>query len=100
MFGEQLVAVDDGGGEVDEFAVAGAGVLAQQVEGAALVDGVAFHQDALGALGQRATSERAFEVVGLGEAAQHDVDREAKGSAKNAVDMVTDSLTGRKRKKR
>jgi hypothetical protein len=36
LFGEQLVAVDDGGGKVDEFAVAGAGGLALQVEGAAL----------------------------------------------------------------
>jgi hypothetical protein len=48
LFGEQLVAVDDGGGEVDEFAVAGAGVLAQQVEGAALVDGVVHLTSVLG----------------------------------------------------
>ena len=67
--------VDDGGGEVDQFAVADAGVLAQQLERAALVDRVALHQDALGALGQRAAPERAFELVVLGKAAQHDVDR-------------------------
>jgi hypothetical protein len=31
---------------------------------------VAFHQDALGALDERAAAERAFEVVVLGEAPQ------------------------------
>ena len=58
-----------------ELAVGGARVFAQHLEGGGLVDGVAFHQDALGPLGQRAATERAFEVVVLGEAAQHDVDR-------------------------
>jgi len=47
----------------------------KHLESARLVDGVAFHQDALGALGERPTPERAFKVVVLGEAAQHDVDR-------------------------
>ena len=50
-------------------------LLAQHLEGARLVDRVAFHQDALGALGERAAPEGAFEVVVLGEPAQHDVDR-------------------------
>ena len=36
---------------------------------------VALHQDALGALDQRAAAERAFEVVIFGEAAKHDFDR-------------------------
>jgi HAD superfamily hydrolase (TIGR01458 family) len=49
----------------------------QQAEGAGLVDAVAFHQDALGTLGQRVAPERAFELVILGEAAQHDVERVA-----------------------
>jgi hypothetical protein len=40
-----------------------------------LVDAVALHQDPLGALGQRAASECALQVVVLGEAAQHDFDR-------------------------
>ena len=40
-----------------------------------LVDGVALHQDPLGALDEGTTPERALEVVVLGEAAQHDVDR-------------------------
>jgi hypothetical protein len=65
---EQAVAVDDGGGDVEEFAVGGSGVLAQHLEGACVVDGVAFHQDALGTLGDGTTPERAFEVVVLGEA--------------------------------
>ena len=36
---------------------------------------MAFHQDALGALSQRAAPERSLEVVKFGEAAQHDVNR-------------------------
>lgn len=42
--------VDDGSGHVDEFAVGGPGVVSQHLEGDTLVDGVAFHEDALGAL--------------------------------------------------
>ena len=72
---QQAVAVDDGGGEVEELAVGVARMVAQHLEGGRLVDGVAFHQDALGALGEGAAPERAFEVVVLGEAAQDDVDR-------------------------
>ena len=41
------MTVYDGGGDVDELAVGGSGVLAQHLEGAFVVDGVAFHQDAL-----------------------------------------------------
>jgi hypothetical protein len=52
MFREQAVAVDDGGGDVDELAVGRAGVLAQHFEGACFVDGMAFHEDALGTLGE------------------------------------------------
>ena len=40
-----------------------------------LIDGVAFHQNAFGALNQSAASECTFEVVVFGEASQHDVDR-------------------------
>ena len=69
------MAVDDGAGEVDESAVGVAGVFAEHFERACVVDAVAFHEDALGAFGQGAAAERAFEVVVLGEAAQHDVDR-------------------------
>ena len=69
------MAVDDGGGEVEEFAVVGPGVLAEQFVGVLLVDCVAFHEDAFGAFDQRAASESAFEVVVFGEASQHDVDR-------------------------
>jgi hypothetical protein len=70
-----VVAVDDGGGDLDERAVGGALVLAQHLEGACLVDAVAFHEDALSALSQGTTPERAFKVVVLGKAAQHNVDR-------------------------
>lgn len=36
---------------------------------------MAFHQDPLGALRDGSTAEGAFEIVKLGEAPQHDVDR-------------------------
>ena len=93
--GEQAVAVDDGGGEVDELAVVDARVFAQHLEGARLVDGVAFHQDALGAFDQRAAPERAFEVVVLGEAAQHDVDRALPVLDVGVADVGEDAALGR-----
>ncbi len=65
---KQAVAVDDGGGDVDELAVGGTRVLTQHLEGARVGDGVALHQDALGTLDEGTTPERAFEVVVLGEA--------------------------------
>lgn len=68
------MAVDYGGGEVDEFAVVDPRVLAEQFVGVLVVDGVAFHQDALGAFDQRSAGKCAFEVVVFGEAPQHDVD--------------------------
>ena len=72
---KQGVAVDDGSGDIDELAVGGTRVVAQHLERARLVDGVAFHQDPLGALGEGTAPECALEVVVLGEAAQDDVDR-------------------------
>jgi hypothetical protein len=75
LFGEEAVAVDDGGGEVDEFAVGGAGVVAEHLEGGGFADVVAFHEDAFGSLCGGAAPERPFEVVVFREAAQDDVDR-------------------------
>ena len=72
---KQPMAVDDGGGEVDQLAVGNARMLAQQLEGVRFVDAVTFHQNPLDAFDQRAAPERAFEVLVLGEAAQDDVDR-------------------------
>ena len=37
------MAVDYGGGEVEEFAVVGPGVFAEEFVGGLLVDGAAFH---------------------------------------------------------
>jgi len=68
MLRQQAVAVDDGGGDVDEFAVGGSGVLAEHFEGGGVVDGVAFHEDAFGAFDEGAAPECAFEVVVFGEA--------------------------------
>ena len=69
------MAVDDGGREVDELAVVDARLLAQHLERARAVDGVTFHQDPLRAFDERAASERAFQIVILGEATKDDVDR-------------------------
>jgi hypothetical protein len=74
LFGEQSVAVDDGSGNVGKLAVDGARVLAEHLESARLIDRVAFHQNALGALSDGATTKGTFEVVVLGEAPEHDVD--------------------------
>ena len=52
--GEQAVAVDDRGCEVDELAVSAPRLLTHQFERAVLVDRVTLHQDAFGALDQRA----------------------------------------------
>ncbi len=69
------MAVDDGGGKVDQLAVIDTGLLAEHLEGARLVDAVALHQDPLGSLGQGTAPECALEVLVLGEASEHDVDR-------------------------
>src|SRR6185437_6554952 len=72
--GEESAAVDDGVCDVGELAVAVAGVCAEEVEGCAFVEVVAFHEDAFGALDQCAACECAFEVLELCEAAQDDVE--------------------------
>jgi hypothetical protein len=72
---EKTVAVDDRGGEVDEFAVVDARPLAQHLKRGVLVDGVAFHEDALRAFDLGSAAERAFEVLILREAAQDNIDR-------------------------
>src|SRR3954468_12707307 len=63
VFGQQAVAVDDGGGDVAQLAVGVARLVAQHVERGGVVDGVAFHEDALGPLGDGAAPERAFKFV-------------------------------------
>ena len=74
FFGQQPVAVDDGGGEIDQLAVVGArGSAASRMR--LLADRVTLHQDSLGPLDQRTPAERSLQLVVLGEAAQHDVDR-------------------------
>jgi hypothetical protein len=46
-------------------------MVANHLEGGSLVDGVAFHQDALRTLGEGAPPECALEVVVLGKPTQH-----------------------------
>ena len=72
---ENEVPVDDRAGELNDFAVADVGLVAQHREGGVLVDAVALHQDPLGPLDCRATLERSVERVVFGVAAQRDVDR-------------------------
>ena len=69
--------------------------LAQHLERARLVEIVALHQDALGTLGQRAAPERSLQVVVLGEAAQHDVDRALPVLDVGVVDVSEDAPLGR-----
>src|ERR1700691_703813 len=73
--GQESVPVDYGRGEVHEPAVIDPGLLAQHLECARLVDAVALHEYALGSLDQRTAPERALEVLVLGEASKHYVDR-------------------------
>jgi hypothetical protein len=81
------VAVEHGLCDVDELLPAVARVVAQHLEGLPLVDLVALHEDALGALGLRAAAERALQVVVLGEAPEGDVER-ALQLLRGAVDDV------------
>jgi hypothetical protein len=75
VVGQEAVSVDDGGGNVEQLTVGAAGLVAQHLEGGCVVDGVALDDDApWRARGWRCAGTR-FEVVVLGEAAQHDVDR-------------------------
>ena len=56
---------------------------------------MAFHQDALGPLGDRAARECALEIVVLGEAAQDDVDRALPVLALGIGDVGEDAAFGR-----
>jgi hypothetical protein len=62
------VTVDDCRGEVDQLSVVDARVLAEHLERARLVDGVAFHEDALCSLDQGTSSERTLQRVEFREA--------------------------------
>lgn len=65
----------DGFGDVDEFSAVALGVIAEELEGLLFVDAVSCHEDALRPFDGGPSTEGAFEVVELGEAAQGDVDR-------------------------
>jgi hypothetical protein len=56
--------------DVDQLPVCRKRVLTEQLKSRRLVNRVAFHEDALRALGDGAAAEGAFEVVVLGEATQ------------------------------
>ena len=60
---------------MNHFQAMGARKVTEHRECAALVDLVALHEHALGALGQRAAAEGALQVMVRGEAAERDVQR-------------------------
>src|SRR6266516_3216597 len=62
---QQGVALGHRGRHRDHRAVVAARVLAQQLEGRAVVEVVALHEDALGALDERATLQRPLEALDL-----------------------------------
>src|SRR3954471_8001605 len=59
---QQGVALEHGLGDVDHATAAPAGVLAQQLEGPAVADLMALHENALGAFDDRAPVERGLEL--------------------------------------
>jgi hypothetical protein len=69
------VAVDDGVCHVEELPVRRACVLAEHRERTLFVDRMTFHQDAFGSFSDGTASECALQILVLGEAAEHDVDR-------------------------
>ena len=73
--GKQPMAREDRFRDLHELAVRVASLRSEHLEGHPLLDGMAFHQDALGPLGDRSPGERTLEVVVLGEPSKHDVDR-------------------------
>ena len=89
------MSVDDRGREIHELAVIDTRLLAQHVKRRLLVDPVALHQDALGPLDQRAAPEGSLQIVILGEAAQHDVDRALPVIDVLVVDMREHTPLGR-----
>ena len=64
----------DGFCDLDELAAVALRVSAEKLECLLFVDSVDGHQDAFCSFDDRAPAEGAFEVVELGEAAQHDVE--------------------------
>ena len=97
-------AVDDRVRDVDDAAAFGAGVGAQALEGGAVVDAVALHQDALRALDHGAPFERALELVDLrlqaldlGVAAQRHLDRALHRLRAARLRLRVDAAVGRAR---
>src|SRR4051812_30606424 len=64
---QERVALADRARDVDHGAIAPAGVIAQPLEGRAVIDRVALHEDALRALDDRAALERPLEALDLVE---------------------------------
>src|SRR5687768_1720686 len=62
---QQRVALGDRARDVDDAAALRARMVAQQVERCAVVEAVTLHQDALGALDDRAPVERRLELLDL-----------------------------------
>src|SRR5712691_9709652 len=89
------MAVDDGGGNVYELAIAVARMCAKSLEGLRLVDGVPLHENALGSLRDSPAAEGPFQVLVLGEAAEHDVDGALPVFSLAVSDVGEDAALGR-----
>jgi hypothetical protein len=88
------MTVDHRGGDVDQLAVGGARVVTKHLERGRLVHRVAFHEDALGPLGDGPVPEGPFQVLVLGEAAQDDVDRALPILGVGVADVGEDASCG------
>ena len=74
-WGQEEVAVDDCVGDLDDLLVVPPGVGTERFERGLLIDAVALHQDAFGALDHRSPTEGAFQPMVFAEAKQHDLER-------------------------
>ena len=68
------MSIENGCRDIDELAIRPACLVAQKSERALLVDRMAFHQNPLGAFGDRPPGECSFQIAVLGEPVERDLD--------------------------
>src|SRR2546421_662728 len=88
-------------GDLHHLPAVGAGVVAQQVEGGAIVEAVALHQDSLRPLDHGPALERGLELLdllrqllGLGVASQRNLERALERLGHDRADVRVDPLLG------
>ena len=93
--GQEAVAVNHCAGYVDQrFLFVARECSRKKAERGRLVDGVALHQYPLGAFGEGTTPESPFQIVVLGEAPEHDVDRALPVLRLGVCDVGEDAALG------